>query len=743
VTDIELIGALAASSDIGTAERNVAKLVDGYSYSWNPVGGKEANYGLINIGSDPGLAFVERITNAIDAIIEREADKSEEKLVRTLKSPRDAVGRLFGVKDGRLIQLTGKQRETLAADTVISLLDGSNADTPTLEVRDHGVGLDPQSMPNTILSLADSNKIDKPYLAGAYGQGGSTTFAFCPGTIICSRKHHDQVGVTFVRYNPLDPAINKNGRYEYLVDKNGRIPEISEKLFPFLTGVLVRHFDYDFKAYSQKMTQLQKSLWSLAHTALFDPVLPFSIADLRAKHKEVGHRTVAGNFSRLENDRRDKVDYRQSATVTIRGLMDYGRVVVHYWVITADSESGSASYVNPATPLVLTHYGQTHGYEDRRFIIDELQLPFLKKHLIIQVELDDLSASAKRELLSSTRDRLKRSALYERLMEEIAEALRDDETLETINAERRSKVLQKQMGADREKIKRRFVELLERHHAGKDVPAATASEGAGTRKKVSGGTGGELLPLPTADRPSFIKVGNKIRPLEIRSNRLALIMIESDAPDAYLASHPAARLSIMAEPSQSLEVVRHTDFNGGRARLAVKLASGAVGDTGVVNSFLLDIDERTYSDKAPYEILPDVPEESAQPGGKSEVEAPEIVEIYETAWADLDWNRESVVRVDIAQDKTTIFVNMDNRHLRRLLESSTYQETGITRMKAGFLLYVAFYGFLQRVATRERYNDLSVEEMETYQRDENDRLAQTIVSALGAAERTDTVASIA
>jgi hypothetical protein len=53
--------------------------------------------------------------------------------------------------------------------------------------------------------LAGSNKIAKPYLAGAYGQGGSTTFAFSPdATVIASASADSPVGVTFVRFRELD-----------------------------------------------------------------------------------------------------------------------------------------------------------------------------------------------------------------------------------------------------------------------------------------------------------------------------------------------------------------------------------------------------------------------------------------------------------------------------------------------------------------------------------------------------------
>src|SRR5688572_12276358 len=51
----------------------VEGLVTQHKFSWRPVGDRENNYGSINIGSDPGHAFIERVTNAIDAVIEREA----------------------------------------------------------------------------------------------------------------------------------------------------------------------------------------------------------------------------------------------------------------------------------------------------------------------------------------------------------------------------------------------------------------------------------------------------------------------------------------------------------------------------------------------------------------------------------------------------------------------------------------------------------------------------------------------
>jgi hypothetical protein len=51
---------LAKSMSLAEAEQAVQFLEKKCSYTWRPVGDNEANYGLINLGSDPGHALIER-----------------------------------------------------------------------------------------------------------------------------------------------------------------------------------------------------------------------------------------------------------------------------------------------------------------------------------------------------------------------------------------------------------------------------------------------------------------------------------------------------------------------------------------------------------------------------------------------------------------------------------------------------------------------------------------------------------
>ena len=65
--------------------------------------------------------------------------------------------------------------------------------TPTVEVRDNGIGIHPTEFADTIVALGQSEKGQRPYLIGMYGQGGSSTFDKSKYTVIISRRHPDQL----------------------------------------------------------------------------------------------------------------------------------------------------------------------------------------------------------------------------------------------------------------------------------------------------------------------------------------------------------------------------------------------------------------------------------------------------------------------------------------------------------------------------------------------------------------------
>ena len=79
----------------------------------------------------------------------------------------------------------------MAPKTVIRSVGPTERGQSSIVLEDCGIGQHPEDFPDTLLSLGGSNKISKPYLMGAFGQGGSSTFAYCPYSVIVSRRHSD------------------------------------------------------------------------------------------------------------------------------------------------------------------------------------------------------------------------------------------------------------------------------------------------------------------------------------------------------------------------------------------------------------------------------------------------------------------------------------------------------------------------------------------------------------------------
>jgi hypothetical protein len=752
--ETELLVHLSNTKNRDDAQRISELLVERHGYSWTPVGGREGNYGLINIGSDPGYAFIERVTNAIDAVIEREAVRHRGKsggLIVVPSTPREATEQWLGVPAGRTKNLSIRQRQALADNVVVQLHPGSNARTPVVVIRDFGIGITPSAVPHTILSLGESNKIDKPYLAGAYGQGGSTTFAFSPeGTVISSRRQldllrtgeEDVVAVTFVRFRELDPSANKNGRYDFLVRPNGQVANFPADLLPeFAPGTAVTHFDLQIQQYAARVTQLTGSMWWLLQNALFDPILPFWVEDLRDVDN-VDRRTIVGNHSRLSEDTKDKVEHSDTVLALLADGTGQNRARIHYWVVREPDQTKRSrpidAYVDPYFPLTYTYFGQTHGAEERRFVTDRLGLPYLDKFLIVQVELDNLTPSARRGLLSTTRDRLKQGALYESLRETIAAALGEDEVLIQLNDARREAILSRHTSAEQEKMRERFARLVDNLRAGVDARVPGKGAGAGGRPTSVSGSREPLEPLATADEPSFINVANAQSPIPLRLKRSALIRLESDAPDGYLTSHAHARLALGSEPSRAVSVVSESDFRGGRARIAVTpQESLKVGTEGTLTVFLFTPTDDQLSASTKFRVVAAETDATAGTSKKANVQAPIPVEIHENEWTAFGWDEKSVAEVKDGSDATRIFVNLDNRHIRRLLAAGGYKETGLARMKTSYLLYVALFAYLQNRNARGSQLIASGPDFEEYVASELDRAAQTVVHSISAAGRLE------
>src|SRR4051794_35556256 len=195
---------------------------------WRDLGDRPNNAGTVQIASSAASALIERVTNAIDGMLEL---KAEEQAGALAASPRDAARDWFAVPRPGIGELTDGERRALASNIRVILEDSGNPSRPTVRVIDHGIGQHPADAHSTLLSLNENNKVGKPYLQGAYGQGASATYRFGKYTLIVTRRkpslndgRSDLVGWTVVWEDPGDPYVDKLPIYRYLVDQEGQIP---------------------------------------------------------------------------------------------------------------------------------------------------------------------------------------------------------------------------------------------------------------------------------------------------------------------------------------------------------------------------------------------------------------------------------------------------------------------------------------------------------------------------------------
>lgn len=71
MTPSDLLKDLNAADTIIDLETALALFESQYAgrCEWIPVGHKNNNSGIINVASDPGRSLVERVTNAVDAVL--------------------------------------------------------------------------------------------------------------------------------------------------------------------------------------------------------------------------------------------------------------------------------------------------------------------------------------------------------------------------------------------------------------------------------------------------------------------------------------------------------------------------------------------------------------------------------------------------------------------------------------------------------------------------------------------------
>ncbi len=529
-------------------------------YRWVPVGGEKTNARSIDLASEGSRPVVERLTNAIDASLELHCLKDSP--LDPPNSPREGLRRWFGAPDGHISSLSEERRQELANQIRVSLAESGHPKKPTILFRDRGLGQHPDDMPSTILGLGSGNKLEKHYLCGAYGQGGSTTYAWCEYSVIVSRREpallspgqQDEIGWTVVKYD--NPPGAKNNVYLYLVKPDGSFPRMSLESVgeDFPPGTYIAHIAYELGKYSGRMTLVG---YRLLNFLLFDPILPFWLDDERWRER----RQIPGNLSRL----------RQSGHVEYSNLYeadsgDLAGLRVRYWVMKVKPRERGESFSyyldsyleserSPHT-IVITLNGQVQGVMDKGFLKANLGLSFLSNYLLVQVECDDLSLNMKRRLFVSTRERVREGEdRLELLRREVMQVLTDDEQVQHLERARREQHLAASDAGAEARVRR----ILDRY-----ITAAQTTD-AGQRGEE--GTSPVHTYEPN-EPPTILEIATPGDPLQLLPGEEKTLLIRCDgANDLLTRRTQRARFAASFSTGSGIRVSHTGLLHNGKLRV--------------------------------------------------------------------------------------------------------------------------------------------------------------------------------
>lgn len=423
--------------------------------NWKPYGGSENNYGVVeNQQASPIPALVEKITNGIDAILERRCleEGIDPKSPEAPKSVPEGVAKFF--PDHKNWDLTAHRKGQSEMLQIIA--DGPRMET-SLVIFDEGIGQAPEDFEGTFLSLLRGNKNEIHFVQGKYNMGGAGAVAFCGKhryQLIASKRfdNNSKFGFTLVRRHPLtasEEITRKNTWYEYLVI-DGRIPsfnvdeiDLSLANRKFRTGSIIKLYSYDLPSGSRSV--ISRDLNQSLNEYLFRPALPILTVDTKERYPDDRNleRDLFGLQRRLEEDDSKYVQTYFSDEINDAEI---GALKVTSYVFNARAEGRSSKdtrntiqreFFKNNMAVIFSINGQVHGHLTSEFVTRSLKFPLLKDHLLVHVDCTGIRTNVRNELFMASRDRLKGGEESRALRKRLATLLTNGR-LKEINTSRKA-----------------------------------------------------------------------------------------------------------------------------------------------------------------------------------------------------------------------------------------------------------------------------------------------------------------
>lgn len=507
----------------------------------------------------------------------------------------------------------------------VSTHDGSNKTTPTVVVRDYGIGQNPDSFEDTLLSILNGNKSGKPWTHGKFGIGSCLTYFYSSRTIIISRREDGEVGVSVIkREGPIEkgPAV-------HMTDADGQILRLD--LGPeFPNGTEIRMVDYQLQGNISCITERTNSLRQTFNSHFIKPTLPFLIEEFRTgmSGKRMRIRgflhSIANKLSAARIKSQEATDDRvciyNPPPHTIN-LKEKGSVKVR--LIVLNSKAKKRYYMMPDEQICFSLNGQRHHSISRNWF-RELGFPNLYLDAHVVVECDGVHYDYREDLLTSTRNNVRRGELLETIMNKLKTIILEDERL--LELEEEAKI--QKIGLCTAKVSESVID---------EIKKIISEKVDGTTRKTKNPPPGKKRDTDDSrfpEMPTTLKIDKN--PFKISQGRRGRLYVNLDAKNGYLPM--LGRNVKITLPDNVAKEISVSGLEGGKFWFSVEVPNNApLGEQEFEVTLEDDINEIKLSDKA--KIVITKPSEKDEEGGKDK-SYPEI----EIVWVERDnWANHSQI----------------------------------------------------------------------------------------------------
>lgn len=703
--------------------------------NWKYFGDKENNYGEIgNQQSKADGALVEKIINSVDAVLmaENKIRRYNEPNYEEPKSIREATARFFNVEEGKLSNITARERTKLADK--INLIATGTKSKPNYTILDFGEGQTPLNFKNTLLSLGKSNKLRTPFVQGKFNMGGTGVFRFCGNkniSLIISKRHpelakhenndesNNSWGFTVIKREYPTKEI-RSSTYKYLII-NGDVPYFESNSLPLgplkypkkygkeiAHGTFIKLFEYDLGQYKTLITLNLNYRLSLLMPQIAIPIRLYETRNYAANTLET---TMSGLEVRLDEDKTSNLEekYISSGAITVQGE------TLNYSIFPF--KSGKIVNYSPKEGVIFLLNGQTQGiFSNSFFKRKKVGLGYISDSLLVMVDCSNFSPASIEKYFKNDRETIIASKFSE-VESALEEEIKNNSGLRLLNSERKKQEIENKLQDSKP-----FADVLSNILKNSPTLSKILLKGLRITNPFNTKVASDAENYKGKFYPSYFKLIKNYsdnNPKEVGLGNKARLKYKTDAQNNYFerSKDPGSfELYINDELSQNSSI---RCWNG-IGNLSIKLDEFKEGELIKIKSIVKDVSNEInpFEDEFYIQIVKNSnnigkngnrkkPSKTGE-GKNNEIDSlalPDILAVKKDEWDKYNFNEKSALKVVANENSYDFFLNMDNLYLLNELKHIKKDEINLVESRYKFGLVIIALSILNEDSENENIDE--------------------------------------